>query len=76
MSASACALGCPCYSPPSRQLLESSHCVVTTNAGSEMDTQLQGPLEKTRSFERFLRKIQGQPNSPAVVMMNVSLTGG
>ncbi len=42
------------------------------NDGSEMDTQLQGPLDKTRSFERFLRKIQGQPNNPAVVMINVS----
>jgi hypothetical protein len=41
------------------------------NDGSEMDTQLQGALDKTRSFERFLRKIQGGPNSPAVVMMQV-----
>ena len=41
------------------------------NDGSEMDTQLRGPLEKTRSFERFLRKIQGQPKAPAVVMMNM-----
>ncbi|GBF91596.1 hypothetical protein Rsub_04336 [Raphidocelis subcapitata] len=41
------------------------------NDGSEMDTQLQGPLDKTRSFERFLRKIQGQPSAPAVVMMNM-----
>jgi hypothetical protein len=41
------------------------------NDGSEMDTQLRGPLDKTRSFERFLRKIQGQPSAPAVVMMNV-----
>jgi len=41
------------------------------NDGSEMDTQLQGPLDKTRSFERFLRKIQNQPNNPAVVMMQM-----
>ena len=39
------------------------------NDGSEMDTQLDGPLDKTRSFERFLRKIQQQPSNPAVVMM-------
>lgn len=41
------------------------------NDGSEMDTQLRGPQDKTRSFERFLRKIQSQPESPAVVMMQV-----
>ncbi|GBF91603.1 hypothetical protein Rsub_04343 [Raphidocelis subcapitata] len=41
------------------------------NDGSEMDTQLQGPLDKTRSFERFLRKIQAQPSDPAVVMMQM-----
>jgi hypothetical protein len=41
------------------------------NDGSEMDTQLMGPQEKTRSFERFLRKIQKQPADPAVVMMQV-----
>ena len=41
------------------------------NDGSEMDTQMAGPLEKTRSFERFLRKIQRQPSNPAVVMMQM-----
>jgi hypothetical protein len=41
------------------------------NDGSEMDTQLQGPLEKTRSYERFLRKIMRQPSNPAVVMMQM-----
>ncbi|KAI8475679.1 MAG: SGNH hydrolase-type esterase domain-containing protein [Monoraphidium minutum] len=41
------------------------------NDGSEMDTQMMGPLEKTRSFERFLRKIQAQPSNPAVVMMQM-----
>ncbi|KAI8469583.1 MAG: SGNH hydrolase-type esterase domain-containing protein [Monoraphidium minutum] len=41
------------------------------NDGSEMDTQIFGPQEKTRSFERFLRKIQGQPSNPAVVMMQM-----
>jgi len=41
------------------------------NDGSEMDTQLQGPLEKSRSYERFLRKIQRQPSNPAVVMMQM-----
>jgi hypothetical protein len=41
------------------------------NDGSEMDTQLAGPLEKTRSFERLLRKIQSQPRAPAVVMMQM-----
>ena len=39
------------------------------NDGSEMDTQLLGPLDKTRSYERFLRRIQAQPSNPAVVMM-------
>jgi hypothetical protein len=41
------------------------------NDGSEMDTQLQGSLDKTRSFERFLRKIQAMPHNPALVMMQV-----
>lgn len=41
------------------------------NDGSEMDSQMMGPLEKTRSFERFLRKIQRQPSNPAVVMMQM-----
>ena len=39
------------------------------NDGSEMDTQLLGPQDKTRSYERFLRRIQAQPSNPAVVMM-------
>jgi hypothetical protein len=45
------------------------------NDGSEMDTSLDGPLDKTRSYERFLRKIQQQPSNPAVVMMQARNCG-
>ncbi|KIZ07114.1 hypothetical protein MNEG_0835 [Monoraphidium neglectum] len=40
------------------------------NDGSEMDILVTPPQDKTRSFERFLRKIQQQPSSPAVMLVS------
>lgn len=40
------------------------------NDGSEMDLSYTDN-QKARFFERFLRKILGKPNAPAVIMMQV-----
>jgi hypothetical protein len=43
------------------------------NDGSEMDVTLSNN-EKSRSYERLLRKILKQPKAPAVVLMQVGIT--